>query len=693
MHLAGAVRQQAGGRVMSEYEALLKPLALKHLTLRNRIASTGHAAGLAEDGMPKDRYQLYHAEKARGGIGLTIFGGSSSVAADSPLPFAQIDLRHDRVVPYLESLGKRVHAHGAAVFCQITHLGRRARWDSHNWLPLIAPSATREPAHRSYAKEMEDWDFRRVITAFADAAGRCKAAGLDGVEIIAAAHHLMDSFLSPITNQRTDAYGGSLENRTRFGIEVFTAVRERVGDDFILGLRMAGDELIQTGLDAGECLKIAAIFANSGLIDYISVYQSQGDNFVSLSAMLPDMSYPPAAFLYLASAIKAEVDIPILHASAIRDVATANRAVAEGHVDLVAMTRAHIADPHIVRKVLEGRPDDIRQCVGANYCGDFAGNGGVKCIQNAATGNEAWLPHIHARAPQRRKTVIVGGGPAGMEAARVAAERGHEVVLFEAEPRLGGQINLAKSVTWRENLTGIVRWLESQIRKKGVEIRLATRADQAAVRAEKPDLVVVATGGSPAAPRVEGAELAVSAWRILDGSVKPGSNVLLYDEAGLHAGAGCAEFMSQRGAAVELVTPDRAVGEDTGHLTHVAYLRKLYQGNVIQTPNMKLASAYTEGNSIIAVLRNEFTGTEEERAVDQIVYELGTLPNDEIYHALRPYSVNLGEVDYDALLESRPQAVRPNENGEFQLFRIGDAVASRNIYAAIFEAARFMKDM
>ena len=194
MHLAGAIRQQASGRVMSEYEALLKPLALKHLTLRNRIASTGHAAGLAEDGMPKDRYQLYHAEKARGGIGLTIFGGSSSVAADSPLPFAQIDLRHDRVVPYLDSLGKRVHAHGAAVFCQITHLGRRARWDSHNWLPLIAPSATREPAHRSYAKEMEDWDFRRVIKAFADAAGRCKAAGLDGVEIIAAAHHLMDSF-------------------------------------------------------------------------------------------------------------------------------------------------------------------------------------------------------------------------------------------------------------------------------------------------------------------------------------------------------------------------------------------------------------------------------------------------------------------------------------------------------------------
>jgi len=678
---------------VGDFDALLKPFQLKHLKLRNRVASTGHAAGLAEDGMPKDRYQFYHAEKARGGIGLTIFGGSSSVAPDSPLPFAQIDLRNDRVLPYLESLGERVHRYGAAVFCQITHLGRRGRWDSHYWLPLVAPSATREAAHRSYAKEMEDWDFRRIIKAFADAAERCKQSGLDGIEIIAAAHHLIDSFLSPITNRRTDAYGGSLENRTRFGLEVFTAVRERVGSDFIVGLRMAGDELVEAGLDARECLKIATMFAGSGLIDYISVYQSQGDNFASLAAMLPDMSFPPAPFLYLASAIKAEVDIPILHASAVRDVITANRAVAEGHVDLIAMTRAHIADPHIVLKLQEGRVDDIRQCVGANYCGDSAGNGGVKCIQNAATGNEAWLPHIHAKAQQRRKVVIVGGGPGGMEAARVAAERGHEVVLFEAEPRLGGQINLAKSVSWRENLTGIVRWLETQIRKKGVEIRLGARADQVAVRAEKPDLVIVATGGSPNVPQITGAQLAVSAWRVLDGSVKPGSNVLLYDEVGLHVGAGCADYMSQHGAAVELVTPDRAVSEEVGHLTHVAYVRKLYQRNVIQTPNMKLSSAYAEGNLLVAVLKNEFTGAEEERAVDQIVYELGTLPNDEIYHALRPYSVNFGEVDYDALLENRPQTVRPNVSGEFQLFRIGDAVISRNIYAAIFEAARFMKDM
>ena len=675
---------------MSDYDALLKPLRIRHLTLRNRMASTGHAAGLAEDGMPKDRYQLYHAEKARGGIGLTIFGGSSSVAVDSPLPFAQIDVTSDRIIPYFESFGRRVHQHGAAVFCQITHLGRRGHYASHHWLPLIAPSATREQAHRSYAKEMEGWDFRRTLKGFADAARRCKQGGLDGVEIIAAAHHLIDSFLSPVTNQRTDQYGGSLENRMRFGLEVFRAVREAVGDDFVVGLRMAGDELMAGGLDATECLKVATGFGNSGLVDYISVYQAQGDNFASLSAMLPDMSYPPAAFLHLASAVKTEVDIPILHASAIRDVTTANRAIKDGHVDFVAMTRAHIADPHIMKKLQEGREDDIRQCVGANYCGDFAGSGGVKCVQNAATGHEAFLPHVHTPTTPRRKVVVVGGGPGGMEAARVAAERGHAVVLFEGEAKLGGQINLAKTVPWRENMGGIVRWLEAQIRKKGVDVRLNTRADSRTVQAERPDVVFVATGGAPAAPRVDGAHLGVSTWRILDGSVEPGSNVLLYDEMGLHSGAGCADFMARRGSAVEVVTPDREVAAETGHLTHVAYMRKLYEGNAIQTPNMKLGGAYQEGNAIVAVLRNEFTGAEEERVVDQIVYELGTLPNDDLYHALKPLSVNDGEVDLDALIDNRPQTVRTNDAGSFQLFRIGDAVMSRNVYAAIFEASRFM---
>lgn len=679
---------------MQEHEALLRPFRLKHLQLRNRIMSTAHAPGFAEDGVPGERYQLYHEEKAKGGLALTMFGGSSSVAPDSPLPFNQIDVSDDRILPHLERFADRVHRHGAAIFCQITHLGRRGAWDNRHWLPLVAPSATREPLHRSYAKEMEDWDFRRILKAFADAGERCKRGGLDGCEVIAAAHHLIDSFLSPVTNQRRDSYGGSLENRMRFGLEVMGAIRERVGPEFILGMRIAGDELLDGGLDQGECLKIAAGFANSGLIDYLSVYQSHGDNFSGLVGMLPDMSFPPAPFLYLASAVKAETDIPIFHASAIRDLATAARAVGEGHVDMVAMTRAHVADPHLVRKLQEGRVDEIRQCVGANYCVDHAAaGGGLACIQNAATGREEFMPHLVVRAPKARRVVVAGGGVGGMEAARVAAERGHAVTLFEASDRLGGQINLARAVAWRENLTGITRWLERELRRLGVDIRLGQMATANDVLGLSPDIVVVATGGTPRPPACPGAELAVSSWKILSGETPPGSNVLVYDEPGLQGGVSTADFLATRGAEVEMATPDRAVGEAIGHTGFVAHLRNLYKHKVVQTPNMRLASIYTEGNSIIAVLRNEFTQEEEERSIDQLVYDLGTLPRGELYFALKPQSRNLGEVDQRALIEGKPQAIASNVEGLFQLFRVGDAVMSRNVHAAIYESARLMKDL
>jgi 2,4-dienoyl-CoA reductase-like NADH-dependent reductase (Old Yellow Enzyme family)/thioredoxin reductase len=678
---------------MSEYEALLKPLALKHLTLRNRIMSTAHASGLAEDGMPADRYQRYHEEKAKGGLALTIFGGSSSVAPDSPLTFNQIDISHDRILPHLESFAERIHRHGAAVMVQITHIGRRGSWDNRHWLPLVGPSYTRESLHRSYAKEMEDWDFRRVIRNFADAAERCQKGGLDGCEVIASAHHLIDSFLSPVTNQRQDRYGGSLENRMRFGLEVLTAIRERVGDRFILGIRIAGDELLEGGLDQSECLKVAAGFANSGLIDYLNIYQAHGDNFTGLVTLLPDMSFPLAPFLYLASAVKAEVDLPVFHASAIRDLATAARAVADGHVDMVAMTRAHIADPHLVRKLQEGRADQVRQCIGANYCVDHAANGGVACIQNVATAREATMPHVIPRAATRKRVVVAGGGPGGLEAARVAAARGHEVVLFESTGRLGGQINIARGLGWRESLGGISRWLEQELRRSGVDIRLEQPATPDGVVALSPDIVVVATGGTPKAPACPGGELAVSGWSILAGESSPGSNVLVYDELGLQSGAGVAEFLGARGAQVELATPDRMVAEAIGHTAFVAYLRNLYKHNVVQSPNLRLAQLYAEGNEIVAVLRNEYTGAEEERVVDQVVYELGSQPRDELYHALRPHSRNLGEVDYDALIEDRPQGLDGNPEGRFQLFRVGDAVMGRNIHAAMYDSARILKNL
>jgi NADPH-dependent 2,4-dienoyl-CoA reductase/sulfur reductase-like enzyme len=303
------------------------------------------------------------------------------------------------------------------------------------------------------------------------------------------------------------------------------------------------------------------------------------------------------------------------------------------------------------------------------------------------------LPHVLPHAEGKRRIVVAGGGVAGMEAARAAAERGHEVVLYEASDRLGGQVNLAARAVWRENLSGITRWLAQQVEKKGIEVQLGTKATAENVAADNPDLVVVATGGRPNKGWFDGGDLAVSSWDILSGAVEPGENVLLHDDNGQHQGVSVAQFLAQRGAQVELATPDRMVAEEMGSTNFSVHLAEMYRLGIVMSPNLRLIGVRRQGNQLVARLRNEFSRAEEERQVDQVVAEHGTLPVDDLYFALRPHSSNLGEVDLDALIAGRPQAIVNNAEGAFQLFRIGDCVAGRNIHAALYDARRLMRDV
>ena len=678
---------------MASVDPLLQPFQLKHLTLRNRIMSPAHEPAYAEDGKPKLRYQLYQEEKAKGGIALSMFGGSTNVAPDSPPIFGQLYAGDDDIIPWFRQLADRMHGHGTATMVQLTHLGRRTVWDDGDWLPTISASSVREHAHRSFPKEMEEADIRRVIRAYAEAARRCREGGLDGLELEAYGH-LIDQFWSPLVNQRGDRYGGSLDNRMRFSLEVLEAVRAAVGDDFIVGIRMTGGEDVAGGLTEPDGLAIASTLARTGTIDFINIIKGSIASDEAISHVIPGMGTPLGPALEFAGRFRERVNVPIFHANRIADVATARYAISEGLVDMVGMMRAHMADPHIVRKLEAGQADRIRTCVGASYCINrlYLGLDSL-CIQNPATGREETIPQVTpATTGPRRKVVVVGAGPAGLEAARVAAERGHEVVLLEAAREAGGQVQLAARATPRRaDLMGIIGWLAAECRLLGVDMRYDTVADGPDIAALEPDVVIVATGGRPRIPALaEGADLVVSTWDIIGGSVTPSrGDVLVFDDHGAEEALSCVERLVAAGSSVEIVSPDRHIGHEVSGTAYPAYLRTFYEHGVRMTPDHRLVAVrLTADRRLEAELSNDYTGGAARRIVDQVVAEHGSLPNAEVYLALRDGSINGGELDLDAFVGGRPQALVANESGRYQLFRIGDAVASRNIHAAIYDGRR-----
>ena len=675
-------------------DPLLEPLDIRHLRLRNRIVSTSHEPAYSEDGLPKDRYRLYHREKARGGVALTMIGGSAVVSRDSPPAFGNLLLYRDDIVPWLRRLSDDVHEAGAAVMCQVTHLGRRTSNYTADWLPLVYPSALREPAHRAFPKIAEPWDLDRIVDDYVAAAQRCKDAGLDGIEV---QHygHLFDAFLSPATNRRDDQLGGSLENRAAFPRRIIQAVRAAVGDDFIVGIRMSMDEDLDgthaDGLRRDEALRALGLYVEDG-IEFLSLIKGTIESDATLAKVIPSMGTPSAPFLDFAGEIRAAIDIPVMHAARIPDIATARHAVRDGLLDLVGMTRAQLTEPYLVRKLMSGDEDRIRPCVGANYCLDAIYEAGdAKCVHNPATGREQTMPHIIAKTiGVTKRAVVIGAGPAGLEAARVLGERGHRVVVLEAAHVPGGQVLLAASSSRRRDLAGIIDWRVSEAKYAGVEFRYGVFAEAADVTALDPDLVVVATGGTPNRSFLRsGADLVIDSWDVMSGSARPRGDVLVYDDNGAEPGMDAAELLARGGARVEIVTPERMLAPLVGAMNSPAYLTAFAETDVAITLAHRLIGVRRDDDGrLIARLGSDYAAIELERTVDAVVVEHGTLPNDQLYFDLVQGSGNLGEVDQQALLDVRPQQVVRNPAGRYQLFRIGDAVSSRNIHAAIYDALR-----
>ena len=649
---------------MYEFRALFTPIEIGRLTLKNRIYSSGHAEAMAENGRPTERLRRYHAAKARGGCALTIFGGSSSVHPSSPAAaWKQVANHDDSVIPGYRAIADAVHHHDCLVFTQLTHLGRRAQSDPESSGVLLAPSQIPERVHREVPHELEPEQIAELVAAFGEAARRCRDGGLDGIELSMAHNHLIDQFWSPRFNDRDDEYGGSLDNRLRFGFEVLAEIRRRVGRDFVVGARISGDEFTPGGLSAQDMATIAQRLAASGFVDFLSVIGGGAHTYSLQAAVVPNMSWAPAVFVPLAAAIKAAAPgVPVLHASRIVDPVHADRLVAAGQIDVVGMTRALIADPDLPRKAREGRLDDIRACVGANEgCIDRIYQGKpVTCVQNPASGREAELGDVTPAATPRR-VVIVGGGVAGLEAARVAALRGHRVLLLEKSSQLGGQVLLATRAPARAEYAGIVRFLARQITKLAVEVRLGVDATAALVVGEHPDAVVVATGSHPHVPPVPGIDgkHVVTDRDVLAGEAKLGARVVVVDDVHTEQALSAAELLLDQSRHVEVVSPLFYVGQDIGVTSIAPLYARLYAKGVVLTPCTELRAV--EGSTVIVA--NVFSGAERRiEAVDSVVLATGSRSTDSLYRALK------GQVPV--------------------LHAAGDCVAPRGVHQAILDGTR-----
>lgn len=677
------------------YQKLFEPLKIKNVHIRNRFLSTSHAPAYLKNGEISERYIRYHEEKAKGGVGMTQFGGATAISEENSSYLGQVNGGVDAVIPGYRAMAAAIHKHGAVCTVQLTHGGRRERWDVQNWLPTFSSSCKRELIHGAFPVEMEDHDIHRIVDKYKAAARRVREGDVDGVEISCQAGTLIEQFWSPAMNFRTDGYGGSLANRMRFGLEVLEAVRLGVGDDYVVGIRMPGNEMLKGGLSQDDCIEIARTYSASGLIDFISVVGAQASNYQDEAKIWPTMWVPSGKYLNLAKAIKQEVSVKIFHATRITDAATAEFAIKEGIVDMVGMTRSMIADPYYVEKLKANREEEIRPCVGAGYCVDRAIMGfDAYCLHNVAGGREEFVPQkIQQTEGDRKKVVIVGGGPAGLEAARVSASRGHEVVLFEAASELGGQLILASRLNWRKEIKGIYAWLAEEMERLGVDVRLNFYAEQEDVIAENPDVVIIATGGLPNIGSFEGNELACSTWDILSGNQKTAETVLLFDESGAHAGLSCAQVAASQGAQVHFVSTDRYVGNELGGTNVGAHLTELYSMGVKIQNDSRIIEVQKVGNSLEVSVENIYSNNVEKIVVDQVIGESATIANDELYKELKPHSRNAGENDLQAMADYEAQSIDAHPDRAFFLYRIGDAWTSRNVHAAMLDAMRICKDL
>ena len=636
-----------------QYKHLLSPIDVGPFTLRNRVLVTAHVPGIETNGQVNDAYIRYQIAKTKGGAALQISGSTAVHRTGAVGAGRGLNASDDGCIEGFKRLADAVHDLGGRFLIQLGHAGANVT-DTDAGRPLLAPSPIMSRLSRETPKQMTIGEIDELVDAHGAASFRVRKSGLDGVELLSAFGYLPAAFLSPYSNNRSDDYGGSLENRMRFLLRSIDAVRTGIGSDRLLGVRLPGDEQVEGGLSQSELQDIAALIAQTGKVDYLNIIV--GTNYDRSGRMnhWPPTPAPHGLFVPLAAGIKSRVDLPVFTAGRITDPAMANKIIEQGDADMVGMTRAQISDPNLVQKLLEERPQDIRPCVGANLCiAQAMASKPIRCMHNPMTGRESEWGKI-TQSDEPKNVTIIGGGPAGLEAARVAAERGHRVTLFEASDELGGQLSLWAQAPMTSEFRKTLNWYQTQLTQLQVRIltnKTITAEDIATLDA---DVLVLATGAKAAAPlpKAQGSNdiSVIDPWQaIADPPTR--KHILINDEGGGRSALSAADKLLDQNK-ITLVTAEYALGELVTATVRAPIYKRFLESHVEMYPSQEIHSI----NGSTVTLRSVHTGYETHiEDVDLVVdwrgataettlqpaVEASGLPHYVIGDCLAPRQVNI----------------------------------------------------
>jgi mycofactocin system FadH/OYE family oxidoreductase 2 len=639
------------------YRYLWTPLQLGPVSTRNRIVFSAHLTNYARDGKPTEQHAAYYGARAAGGTGLIITEEHSTHPTDWPYE-KLIHGFHRDVIPGYKAITDAVHRHRVPIFAQINHNGGQAS-SMYSRLPVWAPSAVADPLFREVPKAVTHAEIGEIVAGYALVAEHCAEGGFDGIELQCSHSSIVRGFLSQATNKRTDEYGGSIENRARLLVEIVAAVRKVIGNRLALGVRLCGDELIEGGTTIDDAVRIAQIAEATGQVDYINT--SIGVATASLFMIEASMHIPPGYALFIPSAFRKAVDLPVVGVGRFKDPLQAERAIAEGHCDLVGVVRGQIADADFAAKARAGATDDIRLCLSCNQecVGRMGLNRWLGCIENPRTGREA--EPLVGISTKPKSVMVVGAGPAGLQAAISAARAGHRVTVCEKEAQAGGQVRLAASVPNRAEFGDLIRNQLTECNRLGVRIEYGVGVWPGLVAERKPDHVIVAMGAEPTRPWwVAGdAEHVADVREVLDGTAEPYGDVVVIDEIGFHHATSVAELLADRGCQVEVVTPGMVVGQDLGVTLDMEnwWMRAHAKGIVQSTDLVPMGLAGGE-----LTLLHHPTGANQTRRPDWVVLAVPPNPVEWLYHDLVAAGVSVQ--------------------------RVGDCVAPRRAHAAVVDGER-----